>query len=360
MGIASENKIVAVIGGAGHTGRFVVTELKRRALGVIVVGRDERKLTSEAASPDVTLRAARMDDPASLDAALAGAAAVINCAGPFMDTAIPVIDAALRAGIPYLDVAAEQQTVQAIIATRDAAARHAGVVLLPAAAFYGGLADLLASAVHDGSEPVDEVTVAMFLDSWHPTSGTRVTGKRNTAKRLMQRQGRLEVIPDPAPTRHWDFPAPFGDQDMVMLPLTEMITLAHHLRPETIDSWINQAPLRDLRDPATPPPKASDAQGRSAQLFVMDVLVRKGDQVRRATASGQDIYAVTAPIIVEALERLLAGEARDKAGVRSLGDAFDARAFLDALGPDTVRLVYQDAVQPSPERRACRPGEWQG
>ncbi|QNQ10613.1 saccharopine dehydrogenase family protein [Sphingomonas alpina] len=344
MSIASENKIVAVIGGAGHTGRFVVAELKRRGLGVIVVGRDQQKLAAEAASPGITVRAAGMDDPTSLDDALSGAAAVINCAGPFMDTAIPVIDAALRAGIPYLDVTAEQQTVQAIIATRDAAARQAGIVLLPAAAFYGGLADLLAGAVHDGSGPVDEVTVAMFLDSWHPTSGTRVTGQRNTAKRLMQRQGRLEVIPDPAPTRHWSFPAPFGDQDMVMLPLTEMITLAHHLRPETIDSWINLAPLRDLRDPATPPPQPSDAQGRSAQLFAMDVLVRTGDRVRRATASGQDIYAITAPIIVEAVERLLAGEAWDKAGTRTLGDVFDARAFLDALGPDTLRVVYQDAA----------------
>lgn len=344
MSIASENKVVAVIGGAGHTGRFVVAELKRRGLGVIVVGRDQQKLAAEAASPGITVRAAGMDDPTSLDDALSGAAAVINCAGPFMDTAIPVIDAALRAGIPYLDVTAEQQTVQAIIATRDAAARQAGIVLLPAAAFYGGLADLLAGAVHDGSGPVDEVTVAMFLDSWHPTSGTRVTGQRNTAKRLMQRQGRLEVIPDPAPTRHWSFPAPFGDQDMVMLPLTEMITLAHHLRPETIDSWINLAPLRDLRDPATPPPQPSDAQGRSAQLFAMDVLVRTGDRVRRATASGQDIYAITAPIIVEAVERLLAGEAWDKAGTRTLGDVFDARAFLDALGPDTLRVVYQDAA----------------
>jgi hypothetical protein len=41
-------------------------------------------------------------------ARFSGAAAVINCAGPFLDTAAAVLDAALRARIHYFDVAAEQ------------------------------------------------------------------------------------------------------------------------------------------------------------------------------------------------------------------------------------------------------------
>jgi short subunit dehydrogenase-like uncharacterized protein len=49
---------------------------------------------------------------------------VVNCAGPFLDTALPVVEAALRAKIPYLDVAAEQAAAQSIRA-RDADARRA-------------------------------------------------------------------------------------------------------------------------------------------------------------------------------------------------------------------------------------------
>ena len=45
---------------------------------------------------------------ASLDRSLAVAAAVINCAGPFLETADAVSAAALRARIHYLDVTAEQ------------------------------------------------------------------------------------------------------------------------------------------------------------------------------------------------------------------------------------------------------------
>ena len=341
--LGTQDKMIAVIGAAGHTGRLVVSELRRRGQRAILVGRDARKL---AGGDGDIVRLARMDDAGSLDAALSGAAAVINCAGPFFDTAFPVIDAALRAGIPYLDVTAEQATVQAIIATRHEAAQRAGIVLLPAAAFYGGLADLLASAVSDEPDTVDEIAVAVALDSWHPTEGTRITGERNTARRLVQRNGRLEPLADPAPQGHWTFPAPFGRQEMVMLPFSETITLARHFKAETILSWINLTPLRDIGDPSTPPPRAIDDKGRSSQQFLMDVIVRAGARHRRASASGRDIYAVSAPIIVEAAQRLLADGAADKAGVRSLAEIFGARDFLAALGPDAISVSYGEVSQP--------------
>ncbi|HZD68971.1 MAG TPA: hypothetical protein VFA45_08680 [Actinomycetes bacterium] len=36
----------------------------------------------------------------------------------------------------------------------------------------------------------------------------------------------------------------------------------------------------------------------------MDVVARRGTETRRAVASGRDIYAITAPIVVEAAQRL--------------------------------------------------------
>jgi short subunit dehydrogenase-like uncharacterized protein len=93
---------------------------------------------------------------------------VINCAGPFLDTAAPVARAALRAGCHYIDVTAEQASAQASFAELDPPARAAGRVVIPAAALYGGLADLLASApASDGD--IDEITVAIALDRWWPT-----------------------------------------------------------------------------------------------------------------------------------------------------------------------------------------------
>lgn len=47
-------------------------------------------------------------------------------------------------------------------------------------------------------------------------------------------------------------------------------------------------------------------------------------------ARGQDIYAVTAPLAVEAVSRILAGRIR-AVGVASAGRIFDAADFLHAL-----------------------------
>jgi len=321
---------IAVVGATGHTGRFVVDELERRSLRPVCVGRDARKLAElRAAHPTRVVRAASSEDPESLNAALAGCVAVINCAGPFLDTALPVADAALRAKIPYLDITAEQAAVQRL-QTRDANARDAGIVLLPAAAFYGGLADVLATAALDGEVTIDEISIAVALDSWHPTEGTRRTGARNTAPRLIVRGGTLAPIPDPQPKASWVFPAPFHEQEVLMLPFSETITLSRHLRAASIESWINATALRDVRDAATPAPAPADSRGRSSQNFVMDVRVRAGERRARATAAGRDIYAASAPIIVEAAQRLLAPDARG-AGVRSLGEVVDARDFLRAL-----------------------------
>src|SRR5690242_7704502 len=98
---------VAVFGAYGHTGRFVVAELAARGFNPVLSGRDAQVLSGMADERGLQARVASVEDPASMDGALAGAAAVINCAGPFAATTGPVIEAALRARIPYLDVAAE-------------------------------------------------------------------------------------------------------------------------------------------------------------------------------------------------------------------------------------------------------------
>jgi short subunit dehydrogenase-like uncharacterized protein len=336
---------IAVYGAYGHTGRFVLAELRRRGFVPVACGRDAARLRELAAETGVEVRVAATDDAAALDAAFAGTAAVLHCAGPFLDTAAPVLDAALRARIHYLDVAAEQRAVTDTLA-RDGEAKAAGVTVLPAMAFYGGLADLLASAALDGATEADAVDIAVALDGWHPTRGTRLTGDRNHYPRTYIEHGRTCTVPDPAPVRETDFPAPFGTQETVLLPLSETVVLSHHVACRNLHSWMNLAPLRDLRDPATPTPTAADDSGRSAQRFVVDVRVRRGDRVDRAVASGRDIYAVTAPLLVEALQRILDGRVHGN-GSLTAGQAFDARDFLDALADAAFTVTFEANAKPA-------------
>jgi short subunit dehydrogenase-like uncharacterized protein len=326
------NRRIAVFGAYGHTGRFVVSELLERGFTPILSGRDEAKLKDFGrAHPTLELRAASADDPASLDRALAGAAAVINCAGPFLDTSAPVIDAALRASIHYFDVAAEQPAVLAVFDRYAGAALPTGVVIAPSMAFYGALGDLLATAAMGDWDAADEITIATALDSWKPTRGTRSTGERNPGQHYVFSKNKLERAEPPAP-REWDFPPPFGKQSVVGLALAESITIPRHLRTPEVRVYINLAPITDIRNPKTPGPTAADESGRSSQIFAMESVVRKGNTERRAAVSGQDIYFVTAPIVVEAAERVLSGRAK-ASGVVAAGEAFAAEDFLRALSP---------------------------
>jgi len=224
----STSKCIAVYGATGHTGQFVVHEVQRRGLPVVAVGRSAARL-DETIPPAVPRRIAELDDPVSLEQAFAGCAVVINCAGPFLDTAAPVARAALRAGCHYIDVTAEQASAQASFAELDAPARAAGRVVIPAAAFYGGLADLLASALASDGD-IDEITVAIALDRWWPTVGTRKTGERNNVPRVVVTNGRLAPLVSSAEVPDWVFSAPLGNQAMIELPFSEIITLAHHLK----------------------------------------------------------------------------------------------------------------------------------
>ncbi|MGK5557066.1 saccharopine dehydrogenase NADP-binding domain-containing protein [Actinomadura kijaniata] len=329
---------VAVYGAYGHTGRFVVAELRERGFVPVLSGRDAGKLEALAASfPGLEVRPASVDDPASLDRALAGAAAVVNGAGPFAATAAPVIEAALRAGIPYVDVAAEIEANADTFARFADRARDAGIAVVPAMAFFGGLGDLLATAAMGDWTAADEVHVAYGLSGWHPTAGTRAAGavsrERRDGRRVRFTGGRLEYHQDDLPTLKWTFPEPMGVRSVIgEFSMADVVTIPSHLAVPEVRSYMTVEAAEDLAAPDTPAPAAADEHGRSDQTFLVDVVVRSGGAERRATAGGRDIYAVSAPLAVEAVRRVLAGRIRTT-GVASAGEIFDAADFLRALSP---------------------------
>jgi hypothetical protein len=136
----------------------------------------------------------------------------------------------------------------------------------------------------------------------------------------------------PAQPRVWKFGAPFGDEPVVELPFSEMITITHHLRATEVHTYLTKSSLDDIRNPDTPPPQLDPETGRSPQQFRMEVVVSRDGTVRRAAASGRDIYAVSAPIVVEAAVRV-SSDPGHAGGAFALGERFDAADFLRALAP---------------------------
>jgi len=68
-------------------------------------------------------------------------------------------------------------------------------------------------------------------------------------------------------------------------------------------------------------------------VLITDVVVRRNGVARRITAHGRDIYAITAPIVAEVIERILRGT-RTRTGVAAAGELVDADDVLAALERD--------------------------
>jgi short subunit dehydrogenase-like uncharacterized protein len=324
---------VAVVGATGRTGRFVVADLLRRGITPIAIARNAAALNAEHFDQEVIRRQATVDDAGSLDRALEGAQAVINAAGPFVDTADAVASAALRARIHYIDVAAEQPSTTNLYDRFDGPARKAGVVVLPAMAFFGGLADLMVTALLKGWDAADLIETFIGFDRWHPTQGTRNTIERKVVGNLVISGGRLTPAPATSAEKSWHFADPLGEHDVLELPFSETVLLARHVKTAEHHNYVTRVAVSDVLDPSTPPPKAADAMGRSSQNFVVEAVVYRGGERRRALTRGRDGYAVTAPLTGEAVERLLKREYRS-AGALAPGEIFDAEGILRALAPD--------------------------
>lgn len=341
------NRTVTVYGAYGHTGRFVVSELRRRGWTVIASGRDPEKLNAMAvAHSGMETRPASIDDAASLDRALVSAGTIINCAGPFVRTSAPLIEAALRAQIPYLDVAAEVEVAAAAFEQYAERARNAGIVIVPSLAFYGGLGDLLATAAMADWPAADEICIAYALSSWKPTPGTRATiqssRQRRGGRRLVYANQQLEFRTHAAPVVEWEFPPPVGTKTVAGEFLTaDGVTIPSHLNSRNLHTYMTLAPLKDLSDPDMSPPVATDETGRSSQTFLVEVVVRRGYLERRAVAAGRDIYAVSAPLIVEATTRVVTMSAH-MTGVCAAGEILPALDFLESLCPDPLALDFQE------------------
>lgn len=333
---------VLLYGAAGHTGRFIARELVRQGFTPLLAGRNGSRLNALRTEIGGVVAECSIDDRAQIDALVRRSVAVINAAGPFGDTSPQLIEAAVATRRPYFDISGEPFVVRDLFERFDRPARDAGVLVAPGFGFFGALGDLLASAAMADWTTADSIDLACALDSWKPTKGSRLAGERRAGRRLIWSGDRLsERSPDEkAPRGSWTFAAPFGEQETLgEFSTVDVVSMSRHLRFGRLSTWVNLAPLADLQADDGRGPTAIDSIGRSDQRFLLEVLVTRGGEHRRMSASGKDIYAITAPLIVKAMSLVLAKQAGGT-GALSAGQFLDPQLFLDTF-PAELLLIYR-------------------
>ena len=120
---------ILVYGATGYTGKLVSQALAARAVPQIVAGRRADVVAPWAKVVGAEARVFSLDAPDLRDVS-----AVLNCAGPFAATAMPLVRAALSQGVHYLDLAGEVAEHEALrVHSEEAESR--GVMLMPGVGF---------------------------------------------------------------------------------------------------------------------------------------------------------------------------------------------------------------------------------
>lgn len=135
-----------IYGATGYTGRLMTRGALQLGLRPVLGGRNEPQLAAMAEPLSLDYRAVALADANRLHAALRGIDVVLNAAGPFSETAHPMVDACLHSGTHYLDICGEAAVLEAL-ARRHAAARRRPIMIMPAVGFDVVPSDCLAAHV---------------------------------------------------------------------------------------------------------------------------------------------------------------------------------------------------------------------
>jgi short subunit dehydrogenase-like uncharacterized protein len=347
---------VAVVGATGFTGRLTVAALRTRGAQVRAIGRNRQKLEALAAEhPGVEVRAVPWTSSDIADA-LRGCAAMVSCAGPFTEVGHPVVEAAVRARVPYTDSTGEQAFVRWVFDDLMQPARAAGVPLVPAAGFDYVPGDLGSALVAEGMGPLERIDVVYASRSASASAGTRVSALGiAAAPSVSLRDGRLRPLRMGALRRSVD--AGWGRVTAGLFPSGEPLQVPRHVDVATVHAflWVPGAMSPSsrgaglfgsaLRTPGLRPLLERLARGgaegptgeaRSAPFACHVQATARGGGRRALLLEGRDVYGFTAESLSELALRMAEGV--DATGACAPAEVVDPAAFLEAVGI-TVREV---------------------
>jgi short subunit dehydrogenase-like uncharacterized protein len=355
---------MCVVGATGVTGRRVARAAADAGLPVVLAGRNWAALDGLAAdlgaggrsggADAVAVRLIDVDRPDTLAAAVDGAAVVVSCVGPFTRFGFPMAEAAVRAGVHYVDTSGEPVFCLRLVDGLDAAARRRGVAVVPAVGGSAVPGDVAAACALGGApEGGDALTLAYRIRGMRPSRGTLLSEIEIVAGgAVVVDSGVLRRVPAGGPPRllpgGWGTRMPVPDPVVVSrycpLPSIEAFLVTPAARvvgramrcSERLAGWaLLRAALRRL---AALLPETGD--GRAHGTFSVAATVWGPWGAHTAAAGASDVYGFTARAAALVAGRLAAdhdGAAVAGGGVRAASQVLTGAG--DGAVPDPAALA---------------------
>ena len=363
-------KPILLLGATGFTGTLCAASLDRLEAPYILAGRNLEKLQAleKHCSHAQGMRQIDVEDPASLQDGFKDISVVLTTVGPFRRYGAPVVQAALDAGIHYVDTTAEQPFMHALYQAHHESALGKGLTMLT-----GHACDF--TFAYAGAAIADEAVGGMThchsyhgLDPFRPSPGTAVSALEMVkAPYLTFADGKFTKQPRKWRSTQVDLPGigtrchavPFPGGDTILLPRDypslESCGSDLLLPPKEAEGFAGFDYFRPLLSALTPGfvmrqtsnllrkklPHPTEAE-RQEGLWHVVVEASNADKKVQVLIQGNDVYGISGDCAALAATWLQKGKART-AGVTTTGRAFDARTFLEALEPQGVTWSVHQA-----------------
>ncbi|CAM4513609.1 saccharopine dehydrogenase NADP-binding domain-containing protein [Nocardia ninae] len=339
MTSTSTTKTIAVYGATGITGGYVLTELCRRGVTPILVGRDAARIQAAAAAadlPDAQIRVADLTDHDALVTAFTGADVVISSLPAYVTHGPAVLAAAIDAGAHYTDMSGEQLFLKQVFDEFGPRAEAAGVTLISGVTDSNLPGDLLGYLATRRVAGPAEVVLSHLSKSGG--NGSKGSAKTVLASLDWFRSGGWNYadgeLRTGATARHAEmtFPGDTQPTAVAKFPQPPVLTIPRHSDVSYVEGVLATSIL-DTLSGFTEEVIDTLPDAPSANLhydLVVDAFGTDGRTVR-GVVSGVHSYRDSALMAVEVAVRLADGTA--KPGALAVAEAFDPAEFLDTLAP---------------------------
>jgi short subunit dehydrogenase-like uncharacterized protein len=229
-----------IYGANGYTGELIAREAKRRGLTPILAGRSAGKVELLSRELGLESRSFGLEVGAEVDQGLDGVGLVLHCAGPFSQTASPMLEGCLRNGCHYLDITGEIAVFEHAHAQHERA-RHAKVVVCPGVGFDVIPTDCVARALKDALPDATHLVLG-FDQPTVLSPGTAKTSVEFAGKGgRVRRSGTIVTVPLAHSVRRIDFGN--GLKSAMAIPWGDVATAYFSTGIPDIEVYVPASPL---------------------------------------------------------------------------------------------------------------------
>ncbi|MEZ4886176.1 MAG: saccharopine dehydrogenase NADP-binding domain-containing protein [Chitinophagales bacterium] len=348
-----------IYGANGYTGRLVARMAAERGMKPLLAGRNEQELMEMSKQLKLPYQICSLEDTRALNDLVLSVKVVLHCAGPFEDTALPMIKACIKNKTHYLDITGEIAVFE-MLAQMNERFKEADIMVLPGVGFDVVPSDCLAAYLKNCLPTATHLTLAFTSVGSSISHGTATTMLRSIDKGgAIRERGVIKEVPSIYKKRSFEFWRGGKPQEAVTIPWGDVSTAYYSTGIPNIEVYtaVTPATLWFMKNASSMkwllkrdfvkrflqkavdarPSGPTDRQRKKASSFLWgEATDSQGNKVS-ARLSGPEGYTITALTALASVRQVLNG--KYKVGFQTPSSAYGYDFIMEIPG-----MVREDVL----------------